>query len=88
MGEGKIEICGWSSSLEVQWLGLRTSTAGGQVPSLVRELRFSNMTKKKKKDLWVVLKSEWSEDHRAVKAGASSFYFLVTVICISTDGFS
>ena len=88
MGEGKIEICGWSSSLVVQWLGLLTSTAGGtgSIPGLGTKIQQHDQ--KKKKDLWVVLKSEWSEDHRAVKAGASSFYFLVTVICISTDGFS
>ena len=71
----------------VQWLGLHTSTAGGTclIPGQETEIQQHD---KKKKDLWVVLKSEWSDDHTAVKAGASSFYFLVTVICISTDGFS
>ena len=36
------------NSLAVQWLGLCTSTAGGMVPSLVRELR-SHKKKKRKK---------------------------------------
>ena len=63
------------------------SRGSGSIPGQGTKIQQHDQ-KKKKKDLWVVLKSEWSEDHRAVKAGASSFYFLVTVICISTDGFS
>ena len=68
-----------------QWLELHTSTAGGTGSIPGQGTKIQQHDQKKKKVLWVIFKSEWSDDHRAVKAGASSFCFLVTAICVSTD---